>query len=90
MPKDLGLPIRPFMYTLDQIAFLLEVKEEYLKNNLLFFEGRSVGVCPKDKMLAIDISPDDAPRPEWRVTEVHLKRWMRFKGWKIYDRGYVK
>lgn len=78
------------MYTIDQISYLLQVSESYLKRSLLFYEGRSVGVCPKDKMLAIDISPDDADKAEWRVAEKHLKRWMRFKGWKIYDRGYVK
>lgn len=87
---EVGLPLRPFMYTIDQIAYLLEVGEPQVRASYLHYEGRSVGVCPKDRMLAVDISPDNATRPEWRVAEVHLKRWMRFKGWKIVDRGYVK
>jgi len=88
--RDIGLPIREFMYTLDQIAYLLSVGEREVKERYVHYEGRSVGVCPKDRLLAVDISPDDSPRPEWRVAERHLKRWMRFKGWKIYERGYVK
>lgn len=88
--RDVGLPVREFMYTIDQIAYLLAVTENHLKRHLLHFEGRSVGACPKDKILAVDISPDDAPRPEWRVAERHLKRWMRYKGWKIYEHGYLK
>lgn len=90
MQHEVGLPVREFMYTLDQIAFMLELGEKKLRTDYVHFEGRSVGVCPRDRMLAVDISPDDAARPEWRVAERHLKRWMRFKGWKIYDRGYVK
>lgn len=78
------------MYTIDQIAYLLEAKPAYVKENLLHYEGRSVGFCPKDRMVAVDISPDDAPKPEWRVAEKHLKRWMRYKGFKIYDRGLLR
>lgn len=88
--KEVGLPVRPFMFTLDQIAYLLDLTERKLRQDYIHYQGRSVGVCPKDKLLAVDISPEDAPRPEWRVAEKHLKRWMRFKGWKIYDRGYVR
>jgi hypothetical protein len=87
--RDVGLPVREFMFTIDQIAFLLDVTEPYLKQDLIHYEGRSVGACPKDKLLAVNIAPDSAPKPEWRIAERHLKRWMRFKGWKIYDRGYV-
>lgn len=88
--RDIGLPVREFMYTLDQIAFLLQIEESQLKRAYLHYESRSVGTCPKDRMLAVDISPDNAARPEWRVAERHLKRWMRYKGWKVYERGYVQ
>ena len=87
--KDVGLPVREFLYTLDQIAFLLEVTEDYLKKNMIFYEGRSVGVAPRDRMVARNIAPEGLS-PEWRVPERHLRRWMRFKGWKIYERGYLK
>lgn len=87
--RDVGLPVREFMYTVDQIAFLLSVTERYLKENLIHYSGRSLGACPRDRMEAVNIAPD-GEKPEWRIAEKHLKRWMRFKGWKIYDRGYVK
>lgn len=87
---NVGLPIREFMYTTDQIAFMLEISEKNLKANYLFYEGRSVGVRPRDKLLAVDISPDDAARPEWRIAERILRSWMRHKGWKIYERGYIQ
>lgn len=90
MPQDVGLPIREFLYTLDQIAYLLSIEEKSLRVSYVHYEGRSVGTCPKDKLLAVDISTDSNPRPEWRVSERHLKRWMRFKGWRIYERGYLK
>jgi hypothetical protein len=50
MSHDVGLPVRDFLYTLDQLAYLLEVNEQYVKNNLIFFTGRSVGV-PESRSL---------------------------------------
>lgn len=87
--KTVGLPIRDFMYTVDQIAFMLEVSEAYVKRSLLFYEGRSTGVCPKDLMSARNIAPA-GETPEWRVLDRMLVRWMRFKGFKVYERGYLK
>lgn len=89
MPKEVGLPDRVFMYEIDQIAFILELDEQYVKRNLLHYDRRSVGAIPKDKMLAVDVSPDDAKRPHWRVSENSLKRWLRYKGWRIRERGYI-
>jgi hypothetical protein len=84
------LPVRDFLYTVDQIAMLFEVPEETVLNSYLFFHGRSVGVRPKGKMIARDISPDDADKPDWRVAERELVRWMKFKGFRYHTRGYVQ
>lgn len=89
MQEKVGLPVREFFYTTDQIAYLIDCNEDYLKRSLLHYQGRSVGVCPKDKLLATNIGAE-GDAPNWRVAETHLKRWMRFKGIKVYDRGYVK
>ena len=83
-----SLPTKPFFYTIDQIAFLLSLDEAYVRRTLLFYEGRSVGVRPKDKILAINLAPD-GEKPEWRVNERHLIQYMRFKGLKYHERGYV-
>lgn len=83
------LPERLFLFTVDQISFMLEVSEQQIYDNYLFYEGRSVGVRPKDKMLARDISPPNAPKPDWRITDREFTRWMRLKGFRFHTRGYV-
>lgn len=87
-PGSVGLPPKPFMYTTDQIAYLLSISEEQLKRSYLHYEGRSVGVCPKDKLLARNIAPE-GEKPEWRIAEKALVIWMKFKGFKYHERGYV-
>jgi len=39
-------------------------------------------------MVARNIAPE-GHKPEWRVSEVTLIRFMKFKGFKVYERGYV-
>lgn len=85
--RRVGLPPKPFLYTIDQISFLLDVTEVYIKRALLHYEGRSVGVAPRDRMVARNIAPE-GEKPEWRVAERELTRWMRLKGFKYYERGY--
>lgn len=91
MAKDereaIGLPVRPFLYTVDQIATLLQLEQSDIESRYLFFDRRSTGARPKDKMLARNIAPDGEP-PDWRITERELIRWMRFKGWRFYERAY--
>lgn len=89
MPSEVGLPPREFFYTLDQIAYLLDITEPYLKNNLIHYEGRSVGFPSRHVMVAVNMAPE-GETPEWRVAERHFKRWLRFKGYKFYDRGYLR
>ncbi len=89
-PEDadaVGLPQRPFLYTLDQIATLLAVDEAALRASV-HFEGRSVGARPVKKMLARNIAPEGR-RPDWRVAERELIRWLRTKGFRFYERGWV-
>ena len=88
MPS-VGLPIRPFLYTLDQICTLLEVSEDSLKRQYLHFEGRSVGSKPPDRMRAVNIlSPPH--KPDWRVAEKELIRWMRYMGFRYHEKGYIQ
>lgn len=87
--SDVGLPVRPFFYTIDQIAYLLQIDEKMVKLHYLHYEGRSTGICPSDRMVATNISPAGI-KPDWRILERHLIRWMKFKGYKYHERGYVK
>lgn len=82
-----GMPPRVFMYTSDQIAGMLEVKEEYVKKTLFFYDVREPGLCPRSKMRAVNIAPE-GETPVWRVTEREFVRFLRHRGVKIFERGY--
>lgn len=84
-----GLPPKPFLYTIDQLSALLDLDEDYIKQNLLHYAGRSTGSLPKSKMYAVNIAAE-GEKPEWRVPERRLISWMRFRGIRYYERGYVK
>lgn len=84
--NKIGLPARPFLYTLDQIATLLDVSELQLSRSYMYFEGRSTGKFRKDLMAARNIAPAEE-KPDWRVVDRELVRWMRHKGFKFYDRS---
>ena len=85
----LGLPPRVFLYTLDQIAFILEVDLARLKRAYVFYEGRSTGLPGRDKIPARNIAPK-GETPDWRVSEPALIHWMKLKGYKLLARGYVQ
>jgi hypothetical protein len=40
--RRVGLPMRPFLYTLDQISTLLEIDQRTLKLHYIFYEGLQV------------------------------------------------
>lgn len=92
MPKEdkshVGLPPRPFLYTVDQLSVIIGLPESELHRVHLFHEGRDIGTRERHQMWARNIAgPDD--KPDWRVAEKELIRWMRLKGFKYYDRGTV-
>lgn len=87
-PTKLGLPVRPFLYTVDQISVLLDLSEQQLNTNYLHFEGRSLGFADRDHLMARNIAPPKRP-PDWRVAEQEFIRWMKRKGFKYYDRGFM-
>lgn len=84
----MGLPVRAFLFTADQIATMLSVDEKQVKTDYLFYEGRNVGNRPRGRMLARNIA-DEGQKPEWRVAERELIRWLKVKGFKVYDRGWT-
>lgn len=86
-PVTVNLPVRPFLYTLDQIQTLLSMTVNQL-NPHLFYQGRSVGRQRPELMIARNVSIDRNDKPDWRVLEIELVRWMRLKGFKYYARGH--
>lgn len=87
-PAKVGLPIRPFLYTLDQISMLLDVSISTLLSSYIHAEGRTIGVPKKHTMIARNIAPP-AANPEWRVAEQELVRWFKVKGFRYYDRSFM-
>lgn len=83
--ETVNLPVRPFLFTLDQIGTLLNVTEERVRTGgYVFFAGRTAGVKSKDEMLAVNIAPQNQ-KPEWRIEERELIRWLKRKGFQVID-----
>lgn len=83
--EELFIPPRFFLYTLDQIATVLSIPPDVLKQNgYIFFEGRSTYAKKRGQMSARNIAPDGRP-PVWRVLDKEFFRWMKHKGFKYYE-----
>lgn len=85
-PASVGIPPRVFLWTLDQIATMLNLQTRDVAARYVYFEGRSIGSRKRELMIARNIAPEDAD-PEWRVAERELVRWLRTKGFRYYERG---
>lgn len=80
--------MRPFLYTIPQVASLVNVREDKLKERYIFFFGTGSGQRPTNRLMARNINPEENP-PEWRITENELVRWMRFMGFKVVEERYL-
>lgn len=77
--KAVDFPPRLFLYSLDQVAFCLDMKIDTLRRSYIFFQGRSLGIAPRSLILARNIA-GPLEQPMWRVAENELVRWMKHKG----------
>jgi hypothetical protein len=89
-PDKVGLPIRPFLYSPDQIASILGVTEQTVRTAYLYYDKRSIGHPSPNLMMARNIRPDPNDRPDWRVGEKELIRWLKRKGFKIHETSYLR
>jgi len=81
--ESVGLPHRNFLYTLDQISTILMIEQKSLMITHVFFVGRSTGIPSLNALNAVNIAPPES-KPDWRVEEKELIRWMRRKGFRGY------
>lgn len=88
-PQAVGLPLRVFLYDLEQIATMLAVSLPTLKNSYLFYDGRTPGAPPPDKIVTRNIAPTGA-KPAWRVAEQELIRWLKYKRFKLYEATWAR
>ena len=85
--EKLGLPVRPFLYTLDQVSTILNITESVLKRDgYVHFDGRTPGTARMDELRAVNVAHGITDKPNWRVEERELIRWMKRKGFKYVDR----
>ena len=87
-PSGIGLPPRPFLYTVDQLSLLTGIPEQSLYRQYLYMEGRSIGIKDRHHITARNVARPDE-KPDWRVAEKEFIRWMKLKGFKFYDTGTV-
>lgn len=88
-PESVGLPVRVFLYTLDQVAMMLALSESYLRTRgLVYFHGRNTGAPKPDQLKATNIAPPESP-PDWRIAEAELIRYCKRRGIRIYSRGWA-
>ena len=72
---EVDLPLREFFYTLDQIAYMLDVDQKVLEEGYIYYNGRHYGQ-PNGRLIATNLAAADQP-PNWRVSEVNFTRWMK-------------
>ncbi len=82
-PESVGLPLRPFLYTVDQVAGLLVLSNANMMK-MCFFEGRTTRIYDISLLRFLNIA-NDGDTPLWRCAEIELIRWMRKKGFYIFE-----
>lgn len=83
MREQVGLPTKPFFYTVEQVADLLAVDIKTLENTILHFKGFG-GTSGPDRLAATNLRTTD--NPLWRIPEDELLRWLRRKRITLYRR----
>lgn len=78
--SDIEMPVRIFLYRLDQVAFMLDMPEATLRAKHLYLVGRTAGRRNPHYLVARNVAPPDAVKKDWRIAENELVRWMRVKG----------
>ena len=76
--NSIELPLKVFLYTLDQIAYMMDVTETSLKASIVYFQGRDMKRQHRTQLRAVNISSVNKS-PEWRVAEDELIRWCKIR-----------
>lgn len=82
--KKVGLPNLIFMFTIDQIASMMNISEDTVSGKYLYYQGRSTGVPKKHHMRAVDIAPVDE-KAVWRVSLEEFRKWLTRMGFRQAD-----
>ena len=80
--KSIRLQVVVFLYTLDQVAAMLNVSLADFKVTYCYYHMRNTGPKRKHHMMARNIAPDDA-LPDWRISQEEFRRWLMANGFKV-------
>lgn len=80
------VPIVTFLYTLDQIAGMVQMPLNKLRQTHIYFHLRSTGRKQRHQLLACNIAADDKT-PDWRVTHQDFVRWLKANGFQVKELG---
>jgi hypothetical protein len=83
---DVDIPVREFFFTMDQIAYMLDMDEKVLREEYVKYQGREWGPGSAGKMRATNIAPPSS-EPNWRVSMTDFAQWMRTKGITYNERS---
>lgn len=81
-PQEVGLPPFIFLFTVDQIAGMLNIELSTLMVQYLYYAGRSSGRKASHQMDAVNIAPEDA-LPDWRVPAREFLQWCKRRNIKV-------
>lgn len=81
-PESVGLPPVVFLYTLDQIAAMINVPPDTFGHSYVYYDLRSTGIKSPNVMMAHNIA-DPKAAPDWRISQSEFIRWLRFKGFRL-------
>lgn len=77
---SVSIPRPPFLYTLDQVCLIVSWPKARLHQRT-FYIGRSLGTKDRDQLEAFSIAAP-GEKPDWRVSEHELMRWLRRHGYQ--------
>jgi hypothetical protein len=86
--EKMNVPLRVFLWTLDQVATMLNVQLKTVETSYVYYEGRSTGPRSVHLLAARNIAKPGDPT-EWRIAEAELKRWLKVKGFKFYEPSQI-
>lgn len=84
-----GLPVTEFLYTLDQVAHILNFSQNQLKT-VVYFDGligRKQKTFNSKMIMAKNVIPSELhEEPEWRVPESEMVRYLESRNLIVYER----
>lgn len=83
-PESVGLPVITFLYTLDQVASMLQMEPKEFASKYVYFHMFMSGPKLRHHIRASNIAPQDE-KPDWRISQQELITWLRRMGFRVTE-----